>query len=133
MGIAQNWRVRNQRYALVGEVCDDCGKKIFPPRDVCPYCTQPAQTPFQFSGRGEVFSHTTIYNPPTGYEEFVPYTVALVKLEEGPLVTAQLTDVDPKEVSIGQPVEMVTRKIREDGPEGLIMYGYKFRPKFQEA
>ena len=64
MGIAQNWRVRNQRYALVGEVCNDCGKKIFPPRDVCPYCTEPAQTPFQFSGQGEVFSHTTIYNPP---------------------------------------------------------------------
>jgi uncharacterized OB-fold protein len=133
MGIAQNWRIRNQRYSLVGEVCNDCGNKIFPPRDVCPYCAQPAQTPFQFSGRGEVFSHTTVYNPPVGYEEYAPYTVALVKLEEGPLITAQLTDVEPEGVSIGQPVEMVTRKIREDGPEGLIVYGYKFRPKFQEA
>ena len=133
MGIAQNWRIKNQRYSLVGEVCDDCGNKIFPPRDVCPHCAQPAQTPFQFSGRGEVFSHTTVYNPPVGYEEFAPYTVALVKLEEGPLITAQLTDTQPEEVSIGQPVEMVTRKIREDGPEGLIIYGYKFRPKFQEA
>jgi uncharacterized OB-fold protein len=133
MGIAQNWRLRNQRYALVGEVCKDCGKKIFPPRDVCPYCTEPAQTPFQFSGRGEVFSHTTIYNPPVGYEQYAPYTVALVRLEEGPLVTAQLTDVEPEGVTIGQPVEMVTRKIREDGPEGLIIYGYKFRPRLQEA
>jgi len=25
-------------------------------------------------------------------------------------------------------VEMVTRKIREESPEGLIIYGYKFRP-----
>ena len=133
MGIAQNWRLRSQRYALVGEVCDDCGQKIFPPRDVCPHCAQNAQTPFQFSGRGEVFSHTTIYNPPAGYEEYTPYTVALVKLEEGPLVTAQLTDVNPEEVTIGQPVEMVTRKIREDGPEGLIIYGYKFRPRLQAA
>ena len=133
MGIAQNWRIKNQRYSLVGEVCDDCGNKIFPPRDVCPHCAQPAQTPFQFSGRGEVFSHTTVYNPPVGYEEFAPYTVALVKLEEGPLITAQLTDTQPEEVSIGQPVEMVTRKIREDGPEGLIVYGYKFRPRLQEA
>ena len=133
MGIAQNWRLRSQRYALVGEVCDDCGNKIFPPRDVCPHCAQPAQTPFKFSGRGEVFSHTTVYNPPVGYEEFAPYTVALVKLEEGPLITAQLTDTQPEEVSIGQSVEMVTRKIREDGPEGLIVYGYKFRPRLQEA
>lgn len=133
MNIARNWRLRSQRYALMGEVCDDCGKKIFPPRDVCPYCTQEAQTPFQFSGRGEIFSHSTIYNPPAGYEEYTPYTVALVKLEEGPLVTAQLTDVEPEEVAIGQPVEMVTRKIREEGPEGLIIYGYKFRPRLQEA
>jgi uncharacterized OB-fold protein len=133
MGIAPNWRLRNQRYALVGEVCNDCGKKIFPPRDVCPYCAEPAQTPYQFSGRGEVYSHTTVYNPPAGYEEYAPYTVALVRLEEGPLVTAQLTDVEPEAVSIGQPVEMVTRKIREDGPEGLIIYGYKFRPRLQEA
>lgn len=133
MGIAQNWRLRKQRYALVGEACNECGKKIFPPRDVCPYCAEEAQSPFQFSGRGEVFSHTTIYNPPAGYEEFAPYTVALVKLEEGPLLTAQLTDVEPEEVSIGQPVEMVTRKIREEGPEGLIIYGYKFRPKFEEV
>ena len=133
MGIAQNWRLRDQRYALVGEVCDDCGEKIFPPRDVCPYCAEKAQTPFQFSGRGEVFSYTTVYNPPAGYEEFAPYTVALVKLEEGPLLTAQLTDVDPDGVSIGQPVEMVTRKIREEGPEGIIIYGYKFRPRLQVA
>jgi len=55
--------------------------------------------------------------------------VALVKLEEGPLLTAQLTDVDPEEVSIGMPVEMVTRKLRTDGEEGMIVYGYKFRPK----
>jgi uncharacterized OB-fold protein len=59
--------------------------------------------------------------------------VALIRLEEGPLVTAQLTDVAPEEVSIGQPVEMVTRKIREDGPDGLIVYGYKFRPRLQAA
>jgi len=128
MGIAPNWRLRKQRYALVGEVCEECGEKIFPPRDVCPHCAEAAQSPFQFSGRGEIYSHTTIYNPPAGFEEFAPYTVALVKLEEGPLVTAQLTDVAPGEVAIGQPVEMVTRKIREESPEGLIIYGYKFRP-----
>ena len=54
--------------------------------------------------------------------------VALVKLEEGPMVTAQLTDVDFADVQIGMPVEMVTRKLRTDGAEGMIIYGYKFRP-----
>ena len=63
------------------------------------------------SGRGEVYSYSTMYNVPVGYEEQKPYTVALVKLEEGPLVTAQLTDVDAVDVTIGMRVEMVTRKL----------------------
>jgi uncharacterized OB-fold protein len=54
--------------------------------------------------------------------------VALVRLAEGPLVTAQLTDVDAGNVSVGMPVEMVTRVLREDGERGMMVYGYKFRP-----
>jgi hypothetical protein len=36
--------------------------------------------------------------------------------------------VDLEDVEIGMPVEMVTRKLREEGEDGLIVYGYKFRP-----
>jgi uncharacterized OB-fold protein len=112
----------------VGEICDKCHARIFPPRDVCPECDKPAQTPFVFSGRGEVYSYSTMYDPPQGFEEFAPYTVALVRLEEGPMVTAQLTDVNTEQVRIGMPVEMVTRKVQSGGDEGAIVYGYKFRP-----
>ena len=132
--IARHWRLRAQRYQLVGEVCPNCQEKIFPPRDVCPHCAENAPQPaFQFSGRGEVYSHTTVHNPPEGYEETAPYTVALVKLEEGPLITAQLTDVANDKVEIGMPVEMVTRKLYTQGDEGLIIYGYKFRPQLAAA
>lgn len=132
--IARHWRLNSQRYQLVGEICPRCSGKIFPPRDVCPYCADDEKQPdFKFSGRGEVYSYTTVHNPPEGYEESAPYTVALVKLEEGPLVTAQLTDVANKEVKIGMPVEMVTRKLRTQGEEGLIIYGYKFRPRLAVA
>jgi hypothetical protein len=88
-----------------------------------------AKTAFAFSGKGEVFSYTTIYEAPAGYDETAPYTVALVKLEEGPLVTAQLTDLGDQPIEIGMPVEMVTRRLRQDGDErGMLIYGYKFRP-----
>ncbi len=129
MEIPRHWRLRKQRYALVGEVCPHCNAKIFPPRDVCPACQGEAKELYTFRGKGEVYSFTTIYEAPSGFEHQVPYTVALIRLEEGPLVTAQLTDVDASDVHIGMPVEMVTRKIREDGDErGMIIYGYKFRP-----
>ncbi len=129
MDISRNWRLRKQRYGLVGEVCPHCDAKLFPPRDICPECGEEARTPYKFSGKGEVYSYTTIYEAPQGYEGTTPYTVAMVKLEEGPLVTAQLTDLGGEPVEIGMPVEMVTRKIKDDGDErGIIVYGYKFRP-----
>jgi uncharacterized protein len=115
MEIPRHWRLRRQRYELTGEECPHCGKE--------------AKEAFQFSGKGEVYSFTKIYEPPAGYEDNAPYTVALIKLEEGPLVTAQLTDLGDAAVEIGMPVEMVTRRLRQDGDErGIIVYGYKFRP-----
>ncbi len=128
MEVSRHWRLQEQRYKLVGETCDSCGVKLFPPRDVCLECEAPAKELFTFTGLGEVFSYTTIYDAPAGFENTAPYTIALVKLDEGPVVTAQLTDVDKEDVHIGMPVEMVTRKLRSDGEEGMIVYGYKFRP-----
>ncbi|MBN1488261.1 MAG: Zn-ribbon domain-containing OB-fold protein [Anaerolineae bacterium] len=128
INVAHDWRLRGQRYRLEGEVCEHCGKKIFPPRDICPHCKEPAQEPYKLSGKGEVYSFSTVYSPPEGFEDYTPYTVALVELEEGPMITAQLTDVAPEDVQIGMPVEMVTRRLRKNGDEGTIVYGYKFRP-----
>ncbi len=82
------------------------------------------------SGKGIVFSWTTVFEAPEGFDEQAPYDLALVKLDEGPLVIAQLTDLDgPPE--IGQRVEMVTRKLKTDGDTGIILYGYKFRPRLR--
>lgn len=127
--IAQQWRLKDQRYSLIGERCPHCDNKIFPPRDICNNCGEKAKELYQFSGKGEVYSSTVIYEAPSGYESFAPYQVALVKLDEGSMVTARLTDLpDPtKLVEIGTRVVMVTRKIKEDGEEGLFTYGYMFR------
>lgn len=90
-----------------------------------PQDTQQAER-FAFAGTGEVYSFTTLQEPPEGFEEQAPYTLALIKLDEGPLITAQLTDLDGP-VAIGDRVEMVTRKLSTEGAKGMIIYGYKFR------
>lgn len=38
MEVPRHWRLKQQRYALVGEICRHCEAKLFPPRDVCPSC-----------------------------------------------------------------------------------------------
>ena len=88
---------------------------------------------YTFSGSGEVYSYSTVHEAPEGYDEVSPYTVALVKLDEGPMVSAQLTDLGSDTPRIGMRVEMVTRKLRSEGPRGVIQYGYKFRPVLAAA
>ena len=128
MEIARDWRLQRERYLLIGEICNHCSAKIFPKRAVCPNCSGECFKEFNFSGKGEIFSFTILHEAPEGYTQNLPFAIALIKLTEGPLVTAQLTDIDNQKISIGMKVEMVTRKLKEDGDKGKIVYGYKFRP-----
>jgi len=100
----------------------------FPPARICQDCRSQELEAYQFIGRGIVFSYSTVYSPLPRFEESAPYIVALIDLEEGPRVAAQITDVDPADIKIGMPVEMVIRKLSEEGPRGVITYAYKFRP-----
>lgn len=76
---------------------------------------------------GRIYSFTMVQDVPQEFADIAPYLLALVELDDGTKVTAQLTDVEG-EVGIGDRVEMVTRKLRTDGSRGMIVYGYKFRP-----
>lgn len=38
MEIQRHWRLKQQRYGLMGSDCPHCEEKVFPPRDVCPGC-----------------------------------------------------------------------------------------------
>ena len=85
----------------------------------------------RFAGLGTVYSWTVVSRnaTPEGFTDFAPYAVAWIKLIEGPIVTAMLTDVDNGKIYIGMPVEIVTRiKYKLGDGDGLIIYGYKFRP-----
>lgn len=129
MDLAKHWRQKPARYRLEGERNRISGATRFPARPRA-LCEQEGEwEPYQLSGKGEVFSFTVVSQAPSGFEEEAPYAIALVQLEEGPLVTAQLTDCDLQQLAIGMPVEMVTRRLRDLGDDGLIVYGYKFRPR----
>lgn len=128
MDISRNWRLRQQRYRLEGTVCRSCDAKCFPPREVCTACGAEDLAPHRFTGRGTVYSYSVVHQAPERFDGSVPYAVGLVDLEEGPRITAMLTDVDPERVEIGMPVEMVVRVTNTEGDRGPVNYAYKFRP-----
>ena len=111
----KSWRHIQQRYNLIGSKCTECGRVFFPSRVVCPDC------------RRKGHSYSVIRSPSDDFKKIAPYAVAIIELDEGAKLTSQLVDCDVDALEIGDPVEMVFRKISEDGPDGVITYGYKFK------
>nr|MDO8098312.1 Zn-ribbon domain-containing OB-fold protein [Candidatus Njordarchaeota archaeon] len=128
MSSPRTWREMPQRYRLEGLKCEKCGTVTFPPRSTCPRCKSDNMNLYALPRIGKVLTYSLIHSVPEGFEFNVPYPVALIELEDGTKITAQLTDCDSSEITIGMPVEMSIRRIREAGQSGLIIYGYKFRP-----
>ncbi len=141
MGIPNIWRKKGAYYALEGTVCRECGAKWFPPREVCAECSSLDMERHSFRGKGSIVTYTVVrtkMQDPEGVHldipsRSVPYVVAIVELEDGPCLTAQIVDCSPEDVRIGMNVEMVFRRIVERGKGGLVHYGYKFRPAKQKG
>lgn len=133
MSIARFWRETPRRYNLGGSRCTNCRTVYFPPRSVCPSCAKHRQSlgrlePFQLSGDGEVVTYSVVHDAAEGFEMQVPYVLAIVKTVEGPQLTGQVVDIEPKDAKIGLKVRATFRKLREEGKAGVIHYGYKFTP-----
>ncbi len=124
-----NWRRIPHRYRLEGTKCENCGTYYFPPRAICPKCRRAGKiVPAKFKGVGKVISYTKVFVAPPGLEEQVPYYMAIIELEEGTRLTAQIVNVRDEEMKIGLPVKVMFRKLQQEDPEGLIHYGFKFEP-----
>jgi uncharacterized OB-fold protein len=125
------WRETKSRYNLTGNKCGVCGTVYFPPRPVCTRCHRESigrMEESRLKGTGEVLTWTLVHEPRPDFEIQVPYILAIVRLDEGPAILAQLVDCAPGQVAIGTRVHSVFRKIGEEGKSGVIYYGYKFVP-----
>ncbi|HUU75449.1 MAG TPA: Zn-ribbon domain-containing OB-fold protein [Methanoregulaceae archaeon] len=126
--VARFWRKIPQRYNLIGTKCTNCGRYFFPPRTFCPECRRAGNiVEHKFKGNGTVVTYTIIRTASEQFEQMTPYVLAIVKLDEGPKMTAQIVCA-PEEARIGMKVKPVFRRIAADGDSGVIHYGTKYVP-----
>ncbi len=100
-------------HRLVGSRCKSCDILFFPARPMCPECHGNDMEADELSGKGKLAAYSIIYIAPTamiqaGYDRKNPYCAAVVNLEEGPSICAQLLGADvahPETIKIGTPVE----------------------------
>lgn len=122
------WRRFKHRYQLLGNYCKTCGANFYPPREICPTCRRKGiLEEKEFSNTGTIVSYTVITAAPTGFEKQTPYALAIIDLESGPRLVSQIVDMPLDKLKIGLKVTSCFRKIYEDGKEGIIHYGLKFK------
>ncbi len=131
MALARFWREISGRYNMIGSTCGNCNKAFFPPRDICPECHRASigkMKPSTLEGKAKVISHSIIHDALPNFEMLAPYILVVVEFDNGVRATSQLVNCAHDQVSIGMEVEPTFRKIGEEGPGGVIHYGYKFKP-----
>jgi uncharacterized OB-fold protein len=75
---------------------------------MCAKCGSPQWEWAKSSGKGTVFSWTTVMQPMSPqFADAVPYSPVVVELEEGVRMVSWLVDVEPGDIRIDLPVEVV--------------------------
>jgi len=107
---------------LLLQHCRSCGQFWFPPAGRCRHCLSTDFTWEQASGGGRIYSFVVyhrIYDP--GFEDDLPYVVAIIQLDEGPRLLSNIVRTPPEEVRCDLPVRVV---FDDDGRNALL-------PKFE--
>jgi len=96
---------------LLVQRCRQCGRRRFPPREICSECLARDSEWVESSGRGAVVSFNVmhqVYHP--GFATEVPYAVVLVELEDGGRMIANVVDCPLERLRIGMPVQAAFEK-----------------------
>lgn len=107
------WDGAAQRRFLL-QYCPESGQYQFYPR---PVSIQTGKRNLEWravSGRGTVYTHTITHRSPIPVKGLKPYVVALVELEEGVRVMANIIGCAPEAVTIGMAVKLAWVKAGED-------------------
>jgi uncharacterized OB-fold protein len=100
---------------LVVQRCTACGRRRFPPRDICSDCLGRDVEWVPSSGRGRVVSFNVmhqVYHP--GFATDVPYAVVLVELEDGGRMLTNVVDCPIERLRVGLPVEVAFERRSDD-------------------
>jgi uncharacterized OB-fold protein len=113
-----------QRQELRFQRCSDCGTWRHVPRELCAACGSWTWEWAASSGRGTVFTWTTIARAlHPAFQSDTPYAPVVIEMEEGVRLLSQMVDCPPDQLRIGMPVAVVFDAVT---PEVTL-------PKFRRA
>ncbi len=105
-----------KRHELRIQRCRSCGKAYFFPRPFCPFCSSKDVEWFTASGKGKLYSYVINHRAAYGFQDYVPYVIAIVQLDEGPRMMSNIIGIDPtpENLPVDLPVEVTWDEQSDD-------------------
>lgn len=117
------WEALKERKLLL-KSCRACGKAHHYPRELCPHCHSDELDWIEAKGDGEIYSFTVVHRPAgEAFAADIPYTVALVTLDEGPRMMTRIAE-GGSAVEIGRRV----RVTYQNGEGGWVLPFFELIP-----
>ena len=107
------WQAANNGKLLI-QYCKESGKPQWYPRPVSLATGRRNLEWREVCGRGKVYYWTVTYSAWPGHEDRVPYICALVELDEGVRMLANLLNVKGEDVKIGMPVQLCWERLSDE-------------------
>ena len=106
---------------VMGTRCKDCGMAFFPPRADCHQCLTSNIEWFEVSGTGKLVTYAWLQYAPIGFEDDVPYCIALADYGDYKVFGRIAPDLKEEEVQVGMDVQTVVNTL----PSGQLNYVFK--------
>jgi hypothetical protein len=103
---------------VAGTRCKGCGKHFFPPRADCCLCLTGDMEWFEVSGTGRLVSFSKLEYGPAGFQDDVPYSIALLDYGAFKVFGRIGREVPEAEISVGMLMKTIVNRL----PGGKLNY-----------
>jgi len=102
-----------QQGKIMGTRCKTCGTQFFPPRADCCESLDSDMEWFEVTGSGTLQTYSTLFYAPTGFEKYLPYTIAVVDFGSLKVFGRLDSAISPERIAIGMPLNLAVHKVDE--------------------
>ena len=106
---------------VMASQCKACKKTFFPPRADCYHCLSSDMKWLEVSGSGKLVSYSQLKYAPVGFEDDLPYSIAVLDYGDYRVFGRIDNNLDPKEIKIGMPMTTVVNELAN----GQLNYIFK--------
>lgn len=106
---------------IMATKCKDCGEIFFPPRADCYKCLSSNIEWVEVTGTGKLVSFSRLQYGPVGFEEDLPYSIAMLDYGDYKVFGRIADDVPESELKIGMEMKTVANKL----PNGQLNYVFQ--------